>query len=126
MNNKIWQIFVSSLFNMDLSSESLIIRLNNLFQSETFNYTFYDFERVEIKEKNKLYLTLEKIKNNSTFLKLFCTEINHELLDYEIVNITNIICGKTYKYKNRTDLPIQIPNGFYYSFTVLCKKKNYK
>jgi hypothetical protein len=111
---------------MDLSNEALIIRLNNLFQLETFNYTFYDFERVEIKEKNKMYIALEKIKSNTSFLKSFCTEINRELLDYEVVNITNIICGKTYKYKNRIDLPIQIPDGFYYSFTVLCKKKNYK
>ena len=108
---------------MDFSSDVLTIRLNDLFKTESFDYTFYDFERVEIKEKDKLYIILEKIRNDKTFLKLFCNEMNRDLLDYEIVNITNIICGKTYKYKNRPNLPIQIHDGYYYNFTVICKKK---
>jgi hypothetical protein len=109
---------------MDPSIDYFIIKLNNLIKNETFDYCFYDIEREEMKEKNKFYNIIEQIKNNKKYMKPFCDEINTKLSDYEITHIGNIICGKTYKYKNRTTMPpIQISDGYYYSFTVICKKK---
>ena len=36
--------------DMDPSIYSFIVRLNELLSAETYNYSFYDFERVEIKK----------------------------------------------------------------------------
>lgn len=111
--------------NMDPSTMSFVFKLQNLLENETYDYCFYDFERENIKEKNKMYITMEQMKNNNNknIMKSFCDEINASLLNYDITHICNIIIGKTYKYKNRADIPIQIENGYYYSFTVVCKKK---
>ena len=109
--------------NIDPSILTFILRLKELLNAESYEYCFYDFERETMKEKNKMYTTIEQMKRDESIIKHFCDEINLKLLNYEITNICNIICGKTYKYKNRTDIPIQIVNGYYYSFTVICKKK---
>ena len=109
--------------NQDPSIFYFIARLNELLEQETFNYCFYDFKREEMKEKNKIYTMIENIKHDKNYMKYFCDEISKQLLKYDITSVTNIICGKTYKYPNRIDIPIQIHNGYYYSFTVVCKKK---
>lgn len=111
----------------DGSIDFFISEVNSLLEQETFEYCFYDFPRVEICEKHNLYEVLEKIKfgdnAKGTIMKHFCDEVNkHLLFDYRITTISNIICGKTYKYKNRTDIPIQMNNGYYYNFTVVCSK----
>lgn len=108
--------------DMDMATVSFILKLNEYLEEETYNYSFYEFDRVEIKEKNKLYIKLEGIKKNPSYLKGFCDEINSKLDGFEITNIANIICGKTYK-KSKENIPIQIETGYYYSFTVICKKK---
>ena len=105
----------------DPTIHSFIVRLNELFSTETYNYSFYDFEKVEIKEKDKMYNIIEQIKNNKNYMKSFCDEINKNFSDYQITHIENISCGKTYK-KSKCNTPMQIPNGYYYSFTVICKK----
>ena len=109
--------------DMDPSIYCFIVRLNELLSTETYNYSFYDFERVEIKEKHKLYNIIEEIRNNKNYMKSFCDEINRNLNNYEITHIENIRCGTSYK-KSKRDSLIQIPNGYYYRFTVICKKKN--
>ena len=107
----------------DPSLIMFITTLNGLFEEETFDYCFYDFKREEMKEKNKLFTMIEDIKHYNNYMKHFCEEINKKLLKYHITSICNIICGQTYKHPKRTDIPIQINNGYYYSFTVVCKKK---
>lgn len=97
--------------------------LNDFFEKETFNHCFYDFQRQELKEKNKLFIILEKLRDDTNYMKHFCDEINKKLSKYDITSICNIMCGKTYKYPKRIDIPILISNGYYYSFTVVCKKK---
>jgi len=108
--------------DMDPSIKSFIIRLNELLSAETYNYSFYDFERVEIKDNDKIYSIIQEIKNNKNSIKLFYDEINKNLSDYEITHIENIRCGTSYK-KSKRDSQIQLPNGYYYRFTVICKKK---
>jgi len=110
----------------DSSIDLFISELNLLLEKETFEYSFYTFPRIEIREKNALYETLEKLKfcdTNGNKMKHFCDELNkHVLFNYKITSISNIILGKIYKYKNRIDVPIQINNGYYYSFTAICSK----
>lgn len=108
--------------DMDIGLVSFIIKLNEFFKEETYDYSFYDFDRVEIKEKNNMYIKIEAIQKNPSYLKGFCDEINLKLDGFEITNIGNILCGKTYK-KSNENIPIQIQTGYYYSFTVICKKK---
>lgn len=110
--------------NEDPSVLYFVSRLNELLEEETFKYCFYDFKREEMKEKNKIYTIIENIKHDNNYMKHFCDEVNKQLLKYDMTSITNIICGKTYKYRDRIDIPIQIHNGYYYSFTVVCKKKS--
>lgn len=112
----------------DSSIDLFVSELNLLLEKETFDYCFYDFPRVEIREKNSLYEILEKIKFRDNYkgniMKYFCDEVNkHLLFNYKITNVSNIICSKTYKYKNRIDIPIQLNNGYCYSFTAICSKK---
>ena len=111
--------------NIDSNIHSFIFKLNELFKEETYDYSFYDFERVEIKEKDEMYNIIQEIKKSENYMKAFCSEINTNLLNYQITHISNITCGQTYK-KIRRDIPLQIVNGFYYSFTVICKKNNIK
>ena len=59
-------------------------------------------------------------------MKYFCEVINKKLVGYNITSITNIIYKKTYKHPHRKEGPILINNGYYYSFTVICKKKGLK
>jgi len=113
----------SKITNMDSSIVSFVFKLRDLLENETYDYSFYDFDKEIVKDKNKMYITIEEMKNNKNIMKHFCDEINKHLLNYEITHISNIMIGKTYKYKNRVDIPIQIENGYYYSFTVVCKKK---
>ena len=108
--------------DMDPSIYCFITRLNELFSAETYNYSFYDFERLEIKDNDKIYSIIQDIKNNKNSIKLFCDEINKNFSDYEITNIENIRCGTSYK-KSKRDSLTQIPNGYYYRFTVICKKR---
>jgi hypothetical protein len=108
------------------SVEIFIARLNELFENETFDYSFYDFEREEMKEKNKIYSIIENIKHDNSVMKYFCDTINKQLVRYEITSITNIICGKTYKHPNRRHGAILMSNGYYYCFTVICKRKGLK
>lgn len=108
----------------DPSILGFIMDLNKMLETETFNNCYYDFGPEKMKEKNKMYTIIETIKNDNNYMKHFCDEINSELSEYSITNITNIICGKTYKHKNRIDMPIQISDGYYYRFTVICKKKS--
>jgi len=75
-----------------------------------------------MKKKDVMYLKIEKIKKNPNYLKAFCDEINPKLIDFEITNIGSIMCGETYK-KSRENIELQIQTGYYYSFTVICKKK---
>lgn len=110
---------------MEQSIAYLISRLTDLLSEETYDYSFYDFERVEITRKNELYIKLEEIKKNSRSLTAFCDEINSKLIDYDIITIGNIVCGKIYK-KSKDNIPLQIEKGYYYSFTVICKKKSFK
>lgn len=100
-----------------------IATLNNFFEEETFTHCFYDFPRQNMKDKNALFIMIERIKQDKKYMKHFCDEMNKKLINYEITSVCNILCGKTYKYPKRTDIPIQINNGYYYSFTVVCKKK---
>lgn len=108
--------------DMDIAIVSFILKLNEFLKDETYDYSFYDFDRVEMKEKNRMYIRVEEIKKNPNYLKGFCDEINSKLETFEITNIGNIICGKTYK-KTNANMPIQIETGYHYSFTVICKKK---
>lgn len=110
----------------ETSVEIFIARLNELLENETFDYSFYDFEREEMKTKNKLYSTIENIKHDNSSMKYFCDVINKKLVRYDITSITNIICGKTYKHPNRRHGAILISNGYYYCFTVICKRKGLK
>jgi len=118
----------------DPSISCLITKLNDLFEEETLNYSFYDFEKQVISDKNKLFILLEKINNQSLIMKhnksnvksdytYIYNEINSRLNNYEIINIFNIKCGRVLKYKNRKDIPIQLYDGYYYSFTVSYRKK---
>jgi hypothetical protein len=124
---------------IDVSDPSiyyLIQRLNGLFEEETLHYSFYDFERQVISDKTKLFILLEKINNqhltkkcnnNNTNIKTDFTylysEINSKLNNYQIISIFNIKCGRDLKYKNRKDIPIQLYEGYYYSFTISYRKK---
>jgi hypothetical protein len=114
--------------NKDVYQESSLLlflaTLNNFFEKETFAYCFYDFPREEMKEKNALFIMIERMKQDKKYIKNFCDEMNKKLEKYDITSVCNIICGKTYKYPKRIDIPIQINNGYYYSFTVVCKKKH--
>ena len=111
--------------------------LKEIFQTETYDYSFYDFEKNIIQEKNKLYLLLERIneihnrnskKNNiintkNNQLKQIFNEINKYIENYEVTNICNIQLGRLLKYKNPTSqIPIQIYDSYYYSFTINYKK----
>jgi hypothetical protein len=113
---------MEELKDMDISTVSFILRLNELLKEETYDYSFYDFDRIEMKEKDKMYIKIEQIKKNTNYLRGFCDEINPKLIGFEITNIGNIICGKTYK-KSKDNVPLQMQTGYYYSFTVICKKK---
>jgi len=110
----------------DVSIDLFLSELNLFLEKETFDYCFYDFPRVNIREKDGLYEILEKIKcydnTKGNIMKHLCDELNKHLLNYKITSISNIMVGKTYKYKNRIDVPIQINNGYYYGFTVICSK----
>ena len=112
--------------NIDPSILFFVEDMKKIFEKETYKYSFYDYKTQEIKEKNKLYHLLEKINNNDKILvndlKHIYDELNSYFTSHEITNISNIKCGKVLKYKNRTDLPIQLYNGYYYSFTVSYKK----
>lgn len=119
----------------DPSIYYLIQRLNDLFEEETLQYSFYDFERQVISDKTKLFILLEKINNqdltkkynNNSNVKPDFTylynEINSKLNNYQIISIFNIKCGRVLKYKNRKDIPIQLYDGYYYSFTISYRKK---
>jgi hypothetical protein len=107
--------------DIDPEINSFIFKLNELFKEETYNYSFYDFEKIEIKEKDKMFNIIKQIKNDENYMKNFCYEINQKLEHYEITHIGNITCGEN--YKKIKDLPIPICNGYYYSFTVIYKKK---
>lgn len=107
----------------DISVMLFISDLNALLEKETFNYCYYDFKREKIKDVNIMYNILVNSKNDDNYMKNFCNNVSKELLKYDITSICNIIYGKTYKYAGRTDIPIQINNGYYYSFTAVCKKK---
>lgn len=114
----------NSVNSMQEPSVVLFIKsLNGLLEEEEFKYCFYDFKREKIKEKTQMYTIIEKCKHDNNYMKHFCDEINRQLLKYDITSIINIIYGKTYRYPNRIDIPIQIHNGYYYSFTIVCKKK---
>lgn len=105
----------------DPSITRFIEKLNGLLEEETFDYCFYDFEREEMTTKNQLYTTIQNIKQEHTTLKYFCDVINKQLIKYDIINISNIICGLTYpKHKNQFT---SISNGYYYCFTVICRRK---
>lgn len=105
----------------DPSITRFIEKLNGLLEEETFDYCFYDFTRQEMKNKNQLYNIIENIRQDHTTLKNFCDVINKQLIEYDIINISNIICGLTYpKRKNQFT---SISNGYYYCFTVICRRK---
>lgn len=118
----------------DVYINSFLSELNSLLEKETFIHCFYDFPRVEIREKNGLYELLEKIKNdenqikyhyyddNKYAMKHFCEEASKYLTNYHITSISNIACGKTYKKKNGSAVLMQVNTGYYYSFTVICRK----
>jgi hypothetical protein len=125
--------------SVDINDSSilyLIGRLKENFEKETYDYSFYDFEKTPIKEKNKLYLLLERISainnknnknriinNSNNELYPIYNEINKELEKYEVTNICNIKLGRLLKYKNNaSEIPIQLYEGYYYSFTINCKK----
>ena len=99
-----------------------ILQLRERLKDETYNYSFYDFDRVEMKDKDEMYIKMEELKKNQNYIKSFCDEINTKLVNYEITNIVNISCGRIYK-KSKFDIIIQVPIGYYYSFTVVCRKK---
>jgi len=107
----------------ELSVILFISELKILLEKETFNYGYYDFKRKEIKDINMMYNILVNCKNDDRYMKSFCEKVSKELLKHDITSICNIIYGKTYKYKNRIDIPIQLQNGYYYSFTAICKIK---
>lgn len=50
--------------NKDPSICYFITELSSLLEKETFFYCFYDFPRVEIRQKNSLYEILEQIKKS--------------------------------------------------------------
>jgi hypothetical protein len=111
--------------------------VKEIFEKETYDYSFYDFEKIVIKEKNKLYLLLErinainnknnknsKINNPTNELNPIYNEINKELDKYEVTNICNIQLGRLLKYKNNiSEIPIQLYQGYSYSFAINYKKK---
>ena len=107
----------------DSSVMLFISELNALLEQETFDYSYYEFKKQKIREINTMYNILVNSKNDNNYMKNFCNSISKELLKYDITSICNIICGKTYKYEGRIDIPIQINNGYYYSFTAVCKKR---
>jgi hypothetical protein len=113
---------MSKNMDIDIPYVKLVLKLNELFKEETYDYSFYDFDRIEIKKIDSMYIKLEEIKKNTNALKTFCDEINTKLIDFEVTNIGNILCGKTYK-KSKDNIPIQMQTGYYYSFTVICKRK---
>jgi hypothetical protein len=117
----------------DPSILCFIEKIKHIFENETYDYSFYDFEREEIKEKNKLYNLLEQINtiNNtkkqdisrSGDLHYIYFELNNKLQKYEITKICNIKYGRRLKYKNKKDIPIQLYEGYYYSFTINYRKR---
>lgn len=107
----------------DHSVRLFICDLNILLEKETFDYSYYDFKIQKIREINTLYNILVNSKNDNNYMKNFCNNISGDILKYNVSSICNIMYGKTYRYKNRMDIPIQINDGYYYSFTVVCKKK---
>ena len=109
--------------DMDPSIVGFILQLRERLNDETYSYSFYDFDRIELRERDKMYIKIEEFKRNPNSIKSFCDEINSKLLDYEITNIVSILCGRTYK-KSKANVPMQIPIGYHYSFTVVCRKKN--
>lgn len=125
---------------IDINDPSIFLfiqKLNKIFETETLNYSFYDFEKEIINDRTKLFILLEKINrlnNNMTTTGIIIHKhqielsniydtINSNLLNYKITNIFNIKCGRLLKYKTRTDLPIQLYDKYYYSFTVCYKKR---
>lgn len=104
----------------DPSVSIFISTLNQLLQEETFDYTFYDFPKKEMKVKNKMYTIIENFKNDNTSMKNFCEVVNKQLVKYDVSSITNILCGKTYKHPTRRN---GANDGYFYSFTVICKRK---
>jgi hypothetical protein len=119
-----------SVDTSDPSMISLLSRLNKIFETETYKYSYNDFEREMISDKNKLFLLLERINNihnkatrNKNELNHIYSEMNTKLENYVITEIFNIKCERALKYKNRNDLPIQLYEGYYYSFTVSYREK---
>jgi len=118
----------------DYSIKYFIHELNKIFENEIYKYSFHDFERVKLNEKNKLFNLLERIQNinnkktttcaNKLELEYIYKDLNSKLEKYEIINIGNIKCGRILKYKERSDIPIQLYEGYYYSFTLSYKKKD--
>jgi len=123
---------MNKLDTSDYSIKIFITELNQLFDKESYNYSFYDFEKVKINEKNKLFNLLERINNinnketitsvNRTELEYIYKDLNANLEKYELTNICNIKCGRNLKYKDRKDIPIQLYEGYYYSFTINYKR----
>jgi hypothetical protein len=116
----------------DYSIISFVTQLNAIFENETFKYSYYEFEKQILKDKNSLFCLLERINNIykkktniicKNELNCIYHELNANLKKYEVTEINNIQCGKILKYKNRKDIPIQLYEGYYYSFTVIYKKK---
>lgn len=122
----------------DGSVDIFISELNYLLENETFRHCYYDFPRVEIRQKHTLYEILERIKNVETHydskykragdishvMKQFCEEINKKLTSYHVTRISNISCGKTYKTNNNSTCIMQLNDGYYYKFTVVCCKND--
>jgi hypothetical protein len=108
--------------DMDPSIVYFILKLIELLKEETYDYSYYDFDSTELKEKDELYIRIEEIKKNKSYMKSFCDEINTKIQNYQITHIENIICGITYK-NSKDNIPLRIPIGYHYSFTVICKKK---
>lgn len=132
--------------SVDIHDGSIIYfieSLKQIFETETYDYSYYDFEKKEIYEKNKLYILLERINeiynksnkkyktnknrlinNTNNELNPIYYEINKHINSYEITSICNIQLGRILKYKKPiSNIPIQLYEGYSYSFTVNYRKK---
>lgn len=124
---------MNTIESSDYSIKYFICELNKIFENETYEYSYVDFEKVKIYEKNKLFNLLERINNinnkkvitisNRMEVEYIYKDLNSHLEQYEIINICNIKYGKNLKYKNRNDIPIQLYEGYYYSFTINYKRR---